>query len=166
MDAEQRLFYLQLVAALRGWEEVVYGTQPAAGANFAATNDSRFESRLLSVTFQLVTDANVANRFVSVDYEDGNGKLFCRCGIQGAVTAGTTARFAFSSQRTISEANVNNDVFAALQPAIVKGGQSVQINVANKQAGDQLSNIVLLFERYLSGQRELRLAMAEADIYG
>lgn len=134
----------------RVWQEVTLGTSPAAGANFSLQNTGLQDSRLLSITFKLVTDGNAASRYVSVDYNDGNSHLFVRNGIQGAVAASTTALFSFNSHRTISEANANNEVFAPLQPALIQSTQSIGINVANIQATDQLSQIVMLWERYIS----------------
>jgi hypothetical protein len=127
--------------------ELVPGTSPAAGANFSLTSPGRPGWKLVAVLFRLVTDANAANRSVTVDYDDGNGSLFVSNGIQGVVTASTTALFCFTSGRTVSEANVNNQVFAPLQPAEFMGGQKLQVNVLNKQAGDQLDRVVLVFER-------------------
>jgi hypothetical protein len=127
--------------------EIVKGDTPAAGANFSLTSPGRPGWKLVAVLFRLVTDANVANRSVTVDCDDGNGTLFLSNGIQGVVTANTTALFSFAAGRAISEANVNNQVFAPLQPAEFMGGQKLQINVLNKQAGDQLDRVVLVFER-------------------
>lgn len=127
--------------------EVVYGDAPAAGANFSLTTPGRAGWKLLSLTFKLVTDANAANRSVTVDADDGNGKLFASNGMQGVVLASTTALFSFQANRGTSEANVNNQLFVPLLPVIFEGGQKLQINVLNKQAGDQLSNIVAMFER-------------------
>lgn len=150
----------------RVWQEVTLGTSPAAGANFALANSGLQDSRLLSVTFKLVTDANAANRYVSVDYNDGNGHLFVRNGIQGAVTAGTTALFSFNSHRTVSEANANNEVFAPLQPALIQSTQSIGINIVNIQAGDQLSQIVMLWERYIAEADSPYPGWVEANALG
>lgn len=141
-------------AFARGWQESVIGTAPAAGANFSASNDSRFYSRLIACTFTLVTDANVASRYVSLDYQDGNGLTLARNGVQGAVTASTTARFSFDMHRTVSEANANSDVFAPLVPLFVHAGQLVAITVVGIQVGDQLGTITLTFERFPSDRRD------------
>lgn len=127
--------------------EIERGTSPAAGANFSLTNPGRPGWLLVGVLFRLVTDANAANRSVTVDYDDGNGSLYMSNGIQGVVTANTTALFAFDAHRDTSEANVNNQVFAPLYPAAFEPGTKLQINVLNKQAGDQLDRIMLVYER-------------------
>lgn len=127
--------------------EIVPQTAPAAGANFSATSPGRLGWRLVGLLFRLVTDANVASRSVTVDYDDGNGTVFVSNGMQGVVTASTTARFAFDCERTVSEANANNQVFAPLRAIEFMPGQKLQINVLNKQAGDQLDQIVSVFER-------------------
>lgn len=129
--------------------EIVPGTSPTAGANFALTSPGRPGWRLVIVRFRLVTDANAANRSVTVDYDDGNGTVFWSGGLQGVVTANTTADFTFDAERGLSEANTNNQVFGCLYPYEFMPGQALQINVLNKQAGDQLSRIVAVFEREL-----------------
>jgi hypothetical protein len=127
--------------------EIVSGDKPAAGAGFTLTSPGRPGWRLVAVLFRLVTDANAANRSVTVDYDDGNGTLFGSSGIQGVVVASTTALFSFDAQRTISEANTNNQVFVPLRPVEFMGGQKLQVNVLNIQATDQLDRVVLVFER-------------------
>jgi hypothetical protein len=125
----------------------VQGTSPSAGASFSVTSPGRPGWRLIGVLFRLVTDATVANRSVTVDYDDGNGVLFGSNGMQGVVAASTTVNFSFDTQRTVSEANSNGQIFAPLRPEYFQGGQKLLINVLNVQAGDQLSRIALVFER-------------------
>jgi hypothetical protein len=127
--------------------EVVYGDTPSAGANFSLTSPGRLGWRLLAVTFRLVTDANVADRAVTVDYDDGNGKLFSRNGFGAVVQASTTEDFAFQANMGQAAWNTAGQAFCPLLPVEFQGGQKVQINVANIQVTDALSRIVLAFER-------------------
>lgn len=127
--------------------ELVAGDKPAAGANFSLTSPGRPGWLLVAVTFRLVTDANVATRFVTVDYDDGNGTLYASNGAQGGIAAGTTAILSFTANRATSEANTGNQIFVPLLPIEFQGGQKLQINVASKQGGDQLDRIVMAFIR-------------------
>jgi hypothetical protein len=127
--------------------EVVPGTAPAAGANFSLTSPGRPGWRLVAVLFRLVTDANVADRAVTVDYDDGNGTLFGSNGVGFVVAASTTELFAF--QENIGQAawNTRSQAFAPLLPAEFQGGRKLQINVLGIQATDQLDRIVMTFQR-------------------
>lgn len=145
----------------RGFEEIQYGTQPAAGASFSLTVPGAFDTRLLSITYRLVTDANAANRAVTVDYDDGNGQLFAREGAGLVVTANTTQDFAGNVGRGVAEWAANTIVFHPLAESILEGGQKIQINVANIQVGDQLSRIVLKLERFPSGVRDYPEGVAQ-----
>jgi hypothetical protein len=131
----------------RAPQVIQYGAQPAAGANFALTSPARQFWQLIAATFTLVTDANAATRFVTVDYDDGKGVLFGSNGAQGGVALSTTAVFSFQATRGASEANTGNQIFVPLQPVFFEPGQALQINVLNKQAGDQLSRIAFTFHR-------------------
>jgi hypothetical protein len=127
--------------------EVVLGDKPAAGADFSLTTPGRPGWLLVAVTFRLVTDANVANRSVTVDYDDGNGSLFGSNGMQPVIAANTTQLLSFQANRGQSEWNSNSQSFHPLFPVEFQGGQKLQINVLSIQAGDQLDRIVMTFLR-------------------
>lgn len=127
--------------------EVVLGTAPAAGANFELVTPGRPGWLLVAVTFRLVTDANVADRGVTVDYDDGNGSLFGSNGFGAVVQATTTQLFAFQANVGQAAWNTKGQTFAPLLPVEFQGGQKLQINVLAKQATDQLDKIVMAFIR-------------------
>lgn len=127
--------------------EVVYGTTPAAGANFSLTSPGRPGWLLVAVTFRLVTDATVADRAVTVDYDDGNGSLFASNGFGAVVQATTTELFAFQANVGQAAWNTEGQAFVPLLPAEFQGGQKLQVNVLNIQATDQLDRLVLAFLR-------------------
>ena len=127
--------------------EIVLGDQPAAGQPFTLTSPGRPGWRLVALTFRLVTDANVADRAVTVDYDDGNGSLFGSNGFGAVVQAGTTELFSFQANIGQAAWNTRGQAFVPLLPVEFMGGQKLQINVLGVQAGDQLSRIVQVFER-------------------
>lgn len=129
--------------------ELVYGASPAAGASFSLTSPGQQGWQLVTVSFRLVTSATVATRYVTVDYDDGNGSLFVSNGFAGGITASTTAFCSFNADRGSSEGNAGNQLFAPLFRVQMQAGQKVQINVLNIDATDQLSRIVLGFIRTL-----------------
>jgi hypothetical protein len=127
--------------------EVVLGDKPAAGASFELTTPGRPGWLLVAVTFRLVTDANVADRGITVDYDDGNGSLFGSNGVGFVVAATTTELFAFQANVGQAAWNTKGQAFAPLLPVEFQGGQKLQINVLSIQAGDQLDRIVMTFLR-------------------
>jgi hypothetical protein len=127
--------------------EIVRGDAPAAGANFSLTTPGRAGWLLIAVLFRLVTDANVADRAVTVDYDDGNGSLFGSNGFGAVVAASTTELFAFQANVGQAAWNTAGQAFVPLLPVEFQGGQKLQINVLNVQATDQLDHIVMAFLR-------------------
>lgn len=134
----------------RGWPEVVRGAQPAAGTSFSLTIAGALAARLLSLSYRLVTDANAANRAVTIDYDDGNGGLFAREGAGVVQLAATTQDYAGQYRRAVAEWAANTLVFHPVPQGVLLQGQKLQINVSNIQAGDQLSRIMLRFDRFPS----------------
>lgn len=137
----------------RGWSEIVYGDQPAAGASFALQIQGAADTRLVSATYRLVTSAAVASREVVVGLDDGNGKLYAREGASVLQTASTTQDYAGGSWRGIAEWNTGTLVFHPLPNLFMEGGHVLRLTVLNIDAADQLSNIVLYLERFPSGSR-------------
>lgn len=129
--------------------EVVYLDSPAAGASFSLTSPGRDGWRLIAVHFQLVTDATVGNRAVTVDYDDGNGRLFGSNGTDVVVAATLTRVFRFQQNIGQPYSNTSGQVFAPLLPVELQRGQKLQVNVLNVQAGDQLSALLATFQRQL-----------------
>lgn len=122
---------------------------PAAGAGAIFKLDSRWQWRFQSVRFSLATDANVANRFVSVDYCDPEGNVWIRNAAAVVVTAGTAAQeYSFDGGRAVSEWAANTPVLAPLNRTFVPGGWQLRVNVANVQVGDQLTAVDLYVVQY------------------
>lgn len=127
------------------------GTSPAAGAAFSFTQPGTFVGLLLSLVVQLVTDATVANRTVRLEFDDGNGLIFARSAASPVQTATQTGRYAFTADRTANDSDTNLFFQAPAPQLYVLGGQKVQVNVTNIGAADQLSGIVMLWERFRTG---------------
>jgi hypothetical protein len=144
-----------------GFTEVVLGTQPAAGAGFSIVNDSRFASRLRTITFRFVTSAVVANRSVTVNTDDAGGNVVTRSGSGAVVQASTTALFSFDVHKGGADWDQNNLLFIPLADRWLHSGEAWSIALLNADAGDQLSQIVLFLERLQSD-----IPAAQADVVG
>lgn len=137
----------------RGYDEIVKGITPAAGANFVYKIEGQYSTRILSAVFTLVSDSNVANRAVTVDYCDPEGNVWSSNGIGAVVAASTTQPFSGQIDRSHGEFVAGTKMFFPIADLFVDPGNSIRINVANKQVGDQLSAIVFVLERFPTGSR-------------
>lgn len=136
-----------------GYPELVYGTSPAAGADFSVQFGGQFFQRIVSVVVKLVTDGTAANREVVVSYEDAGGNRFGLCGINATVAASSTAYYAFSAFQPEVVATVDSTALVPLHPLILRPTDVFKIHVVNIQATDQLSAIRYVQERfYTHGQ--------------
>jgi hypothetical protein len=131
-----------------GFQSPITGVKPAAGANFSLAIDARWRWRIVTAVFTLVTDANAANRYVTLEYQDGSGVALVVDAAAVVVTANSTQRFAGSTARGVAEWAANTDVLFPLTPVFLDGGGALTINVANKQVTDQLSAIRFLVDRF------------------
>jgi hypothetical protein len=122
--------------------------KPAAGAVFNFTCQPYDRWRLVACRFTLTTDSNVADRYVTIEYQGVNNLPFMTDGAPVAVTASTTSQvFVGSLHRTVSEWNNLSDVFFPLSGLWLEAGSQLQIAVKNIQVGDQLDLIRLTFDR-------------------
>lgn len=136
----------------RGYVDHVAPAQPAAGANLTIPLDPTFLFRPLSVRFSVTTDANVANRFPTVDYCDPEGTVWVRNAAGLVLTASTTGQvFDFNAQRTVAEWAANTDVLAPLSDFFIPGGWQLRITLSNIQAGDQISAVRFYHEKWVTG---------------
>jgi len=120
---------------------------PVAGASYTYTVGPWDRMRLVFATFTLTTDANAANRYVTVEYPGPDGVSVLADAATVLVTANTTAqRFVASLRRGPAEWNTGTDVFFPLAGIWLEAGRTIVINIANVQAGDLLSKVRLTFD--------------------
>ena len=131
-----------------GLPEYFQHTSPSAGADFTFAIGGSFFVRLVSVFVRLVTDANVASREVVVSYETGESNRYGLAGINTTVTASNTADYYFSALNPEAVATVDNSALVPLPPILLPPGHQFKLHVVNVQAGDQLSRIRTVWERF------------------
>jgi hypothetical protein len=135
-----------------GYQDFVPLPQPAAGANLAFTVESRNLIRVLGARCNVTTDANVANRFVSLDYINARGQTMMRNAVATVVVGSTTnLKFEWNAQRADGAFVANCPVLAPVFPLFLSPGSQVQITVDSIQVGDQISLASLVIERFDSG---------------
>jgi len=140
-------------------------TTPAAGANASYTVTGGFAVRVLAARLSITTDANVANRLVTLDYLNGRGQVMLKNGAGVVLTANTSAQtFEFDAHRTVAEWAANTPVFAPLAPWFLYPGDVVRFTVGSIQATDAISGLSLWLEQFQTGPRGYVLGVgADAD---
>ena len=129
--------------------DVLQQTTPAAGANLTLDLGRYKWVVLESVIVTLATDANAANRFLSVDYLLPGRMTAVRNAPTVLITANTSATvFQFDRQHTISEWNTGTMVYAPLLPLPLPAGWSVRVTVDNIQVGDALTACTVVCRKF------------------
>lgn len=133
-----------------GLPELVYGAQPAAGADFVQAVDGWYYARLVSLFCTLTTDANAADREVVVEYRDQDDARFALAGAPVTVSANSSVSFFFSAWQGQAEWQVDGSVLVPLPPLLLDPTYDFRLHVVNAQVGDQLSAIRFVWERFYS----------------
>lgn len=141
-----------------GLPELVHGAQPAAGADFVLAITGSFFARLVSLFCRLTTDANVAAREVVVEYRDGAGLRYALFGAPVTVAASDAVDFSFSAYHGQAEWAVDGSVLVPLGPQLLLPTHDLRVHVVNAQAGDQLSDVRLVWERFYTASQPPILA--------
>jgi len=131
-----------------GWQEPVYIPNPAAGQNWKFKVDGRYFTRVLSVTFVLQTSAVVANRFPQLQLLDSNGVLITAIGAGGTVVATSNLQNYLTVGNPFISAGASGGSFGYMPDLLIPPDWSWQSQVFGIDAGDQLSGIVLLVQRF------------------
>jgi hypothetical protein len=138
----------------RGFPDQISVATPAAGATASYTVPGDYWQRLVAARLLITTDANAANRLVTLDYISGRGVTFAQNGAALVVTASTTAQvFEWHVNRTVSEWAANTPVWAPLLDAVLPPSWVVKFNVASIQATDAISGLRLWVENFPTGAR-------------
>lgn len=140
---------LQPFAYGRGVVQYLDVATPAAAATASVIVDGKWWLRVLAARLSITTDANVANRVVTLDYIDARGVTRLKNGTSALVLASTTAQtFEFDAHRTVSDWNTGTPIFAPLAPWFLAPGWVVKFNVTNIQAADAISGLSLWVETF------------------
>ncbi len=129
---------------------------PAAGADFTAEAvPANALWRLRGIAFQLVTDANAADRHVRLDITDGTRAVAGTAGARNPQTASLTVNWvggegvAKMAESTVENA-AGGTMVLSLPTVRMPAGYTVAPIVVNKQAGDNLGAGFLLVEEWMN----------------
>ncbi len=134
-----------------GLPEYVKGTSPAAGALFSEATPGGEARRLVTVFARIVTDANIADRTVYLEYLDPEGNRILIAGGPVTQSASSTNDYAWQAFLGQSDWAVDSTVLVTLPPVLLLPQFSWRINIANVQVGDQISRVRYVRERFYIG---------------
>lgn len=120
-------------------------TAPAAGADFSFTPSQTDRVYLLTVTANLLADANVATRIPALTFKTQQGLQFCSMGniISLAASQQATWNWARGVGTAANSAYASGEQVAVGLPDMwLEPGDTVSAVTINKQVGDKWSNIV------------------------
>lgn len=131
-----------------GWQEPVSLAKPAAGAGFTyKANYGNFE-RVVAVSFQLVTSVVVANRFAQLLLNDQNGVTVTSVPCAGTIVASSTVNVNLVIRAPSYANGASGGVFGFIPDLLIPPGWSWVMALFGADAGDQVSSVVVLTQRF------------------
>ena len=141
-----RQFAGDAVSPLWGQRRDLQVASPAAGKDWTFTFPGGYKYRLLLVTWQLATSAQVAERGASLQVKDGDGNVRLQVADTGNTAASKTAVVSVGRGLS-SQASASGTAFTMAAPSVVfDAGWSMNSLTINLQTEDQLSAVRILWE--------------------
>lgn len=135
-----------------GWVDYVDLAQPSAGANKSFAVPGQYGVQVLAARATLSTDANAANRLVSLDFVTPNGVTRVRNCAGVVWTANTSSQtFVWNCAWSVSEWAANTPVLMPVNELLLPPTWLIQFTIDNIQVGDQLSALSLVVNKVPTG---------------
>lgn len=124
---------------------------PAAGSNFSINVPTGETWRIHAIQFRFVTSATVASRRVRVRATTGQLGFGIVSLIQTDQTASTTLDYSCAPYGQMVDEIDSSDAFIIIPNELwVVSGGSISSSIRNIQAGDQVSNVELIVEKFFA----------------
>lgn len=131
--------------------ELVIGASPAAGANFTQAVNDGYVWVVLSCSFRVTTDANVANRTARIEYRDPSAIPYCIAGNPVTYPASTTNEdFFFNVWAPLGAWEVASANIGPLPAIPLWPGHDFRIILNNIQAGDTITRVRYIVARFVT----------------
>ncbi len=142
----------RLIGHGHAFTQLEHRATPAAGAGFTYTNSGRYWEVLDLAAFKMVTGSNAANRQVTLTIADGLGIAIATLPAASVQTASLTWNYTWSTDFSNFNTVVGLAVTSPLPYVFLQPAYSVTVAVGAVDAADQISNIVLYLERFVTGK--------------
>lgn len=126
-------------------QQVVSVSNPAAGADFSYTVPTGSRWKLISASYTLTTDANVANRLARIRVKRGT-PVILMAAASAVQAAGAAATNYFQLGAVVNVVASTSQIQVLSQYPTLVAGDVIDSFLLNKQAGDQISAVTLVFE--------------------
>lgn len=143
-------------------EDVVVPT-PAAGAGFTYAVGGLYWQLLDSVSFQVVTSSQAANRQPTLSIKDASGVALATLPSASVQTATLTWQYTYSPAFSHFNTVVALAVTAPLPRIFLQPGYSLALAIGAVDTADQVSNIRLQVEQFVTGPQGYLIGVADAD---
>lgn len=131
-----------------GYQELVRGETPPAGADFRFRVGGAETVYPLSVMVTLTTSAVVGERAVAVEYRDKDDVRFLVAGAPVTVDEGSVQTFAWYPHAGTVAWPVTDAALAPLPQMMLYARQSLVVRIVDADVDDQLSLVQLALERF------------------
>lgn len=134
------------------WTQLLPLPNPAAGASLVRKVPGETFEQPISFRYTLATSAVAANRFPGISFLDGDGATFLHVQSSVAVLASSTVNMNFFVTAGVMSFAASGDNIAVLPGILMPPGFQLRADVANIDAGDQISAAKLYVCRFPSAQ--------------
>lgn len=124
---------------------------PAVATGFTVNVPASEYWLMRCLTFQMVADANAANRIAYLDFTDAGGNRIGRFSSGFTQTATLTTIYTFSSDIAAYGANAAASIGAPTPNLWLYPGAKLTVGVTSIQAGDQISAVNLTVDQVYGG---------------
>jgi hypothetical protein len=138
-------------------------TKPAAGSGFTYTNDGLYWEYIDTVSFQIATGSNAANRLAVLTIKDGGGVALATVPSAAALTASKTAQYTYMENYSATTGATDGPFLNCLPGLWLQPQFSIVVTVTAIDAADQISNIRIYAERFVTGDAGYLLGVVEID---
>lgn len=132
----------------RGNIRSITGTDPAAGVEISETVPTNTMWRVIAITFDLVTDATVANRIVRVEMDDGTN-VHVIAAAPNTQAASLTLRYTAADGGQSLTTSGNRVGITLPGGVFLRESSRIRTNTGNLQAGDNFTAPQLLVEEWI-----------------
>lgn len=147
----------------RAFSQVLSVAKPAAGGGFTYTNDGSYWEMIDTVSCQIVTGSNAANRQPTLSILGGDGIALATLPSASVQTASLTWQYTWSTEFSNFNTVVATAVTAPLPAIFLQPTYSLKLTIGAADAADQVSNIRLHAQRFVTGDAGYLLGVIDAE---
>lgn len=134
---------------------------PAAGVGFTYMNDGRYWQLIDALAFKIVTDSNAANRVVTMTVADASGAALATIVTPAALTASKTGFYSYVWNFSANTGATDGPFLATMPRVFLQPSFTITVALGGVQVGDQVSNIRLQAEQFVTGDAGYLLGVVD-----